>query len=150
MRYLLFVPIFFLLLSSIEAQTWYTNFDEAKKIAKNEGKNILLVFSGSDWCAPCIKLKEEILLKPGFESYAKQALIIMNVDFPRKKSLKEAMGKTTVDQNNALAEKYNKSGYFPHLVILNHEGEVIARTGYKNISPEDYAFLIKELVDANE
>lgn len=150
MKYLLIVFVTLITFNTSNAQQWLTNFEDAKKQATEENKNILLVFSGSDWCAPCMKLKAEIMKKPGFEAYAKDALVIVNADFPRKKALKQAIGEEIIKQNDALAQKYNKKGYFPHVVLLKPTGEVIGRTGYKNMSPEDYAIHIKELAKTNE
>ena len=150
MKILLVIILSFFLFSISNAQEWHTNFEDAKKIATKENKTIALIFSGSDWCAPCIKLKAKIMKKPGFEKIANDAFVIVNADFPRKKALKNALGEETIKQNDALAEKYNKNGYFPHVVLLKPTGEVIARTGYKNISPEKYASHLQDLVEANE
>jgi thiol-disulfide isomerase/thioredoxin len=50
------------------SQNWQTNFDEAKKIAIDQDKNIIIVFSGSDWCAPCIKLDKNIWQSDAFKN----------------------------------------------------------------------------------
>ncbi|MES1225015.1 MAG: thioredoxin family protein, partial [Bacteroidota bacterium] len=39
---------------------WHNNLSEAKELAKKEHKHIMLNFSGSDWCGPCIRMHEEI------------------------------------------------------------------------------------------
>jgi thioredoxin-related protein len=56
-RYLLIAVLF--LSQIVGAQNWLTDFDKAKEQAKKENKSIVMVFSGSDWCAPCIKLDKD-------------------------------------------------------------------------------------------
>ena len=64
--------ITFVFLSSFSfAQEWQTNFEEAKKIATEQDKNVVIVFSGSDWCAPCIKLDKNIWQSEAFKKEAK-------------------------------------------------------------------------------
>jgi thiol-disulfide isomerase/thioredoxin len=90
--------------------------------AKAEGKLVLLDFTGSDWCPPCIELHKEIFSKPEFQSYAQSGLIFLVVDFPSKFRLPAAAGAT----NELLAQKFNIEG-FPTLVALNGDGQEIWR-----------------------
>ncbi len=121
---------------SINAQEWLTDFEEAKKVANKKNQNIILVFQGSDWCAPCIKLDKEVWSTDEFKNYAKDHYVMLQADFPRKK--KNKLVTTQQLQNNRLAETYNKQGFFPHVVILNKKGDVLGRTGYKKVSPAAY------------
>jgi len=118
------------------AQDWTYDIEEAKTQAKKNNKDILLLFSGSDWCAPCIKLDRQIWQSEQFKAHASEKLILVRADFPRRKSNKPS--KAIQDKNNALAAEYNTSGYFPFVLLLNSEGEVLNKLGYKNISPNDY------------
>ena len=89
--------------------------------ANVEDKALMLVFSGSDWCAPCINFKANILTNSKFTAFADSSLLIYIADFPRKKN-----NKPTKEQeifNAFLAEKYNKLGYFPFVLILNEAKE---------------------------
>jgi thioredoxin-related protein len=127
----------FVLLSSFSfAQDWQTNFEEAKKIASAQDKNIILVFSGSDWCAPCIKLDKSIW-------HSEKEWIIVKADFPRKKA--NVLTKEQTEQNRKLAEKYNNDGSFPLVVVLDNTGKVLGKMGYKNVSPEEYIKMIHAL-----
>lgn len=129
----------FLIFSGINiasGQEWHTNFEEAKKIAKENDKNIILVFSGSDWCAPCIKLEIEILETKEFQEYAKEHYVLLKADFPRKK--KNALPEALENQNKKLAETYNKRGNFPLVVILDRNGKKLGETGYKKVTPNSY------------
>lgn len=122
------------------AQNWQTNFEEAKVIAQKENKNILLVFSGSDWCAPCMKLEKNIWMSPEFQTEAQNSWIIYKADFPKKKANQLSPERT--EQNKKLAEKYNKEGSFPLVVLLDPSGKVLGMFGFKNSSPSAYIALI--------
>lgn len=133
-----------LVISSIaSAQNWETNWDEASTKAKQNNQNIILVFSGSDWCGPCIKLDREIWQSAEFQSFANEHWVLLRADFPRKK--KNELPEIQVAENARLAEKYNEYGYFPLVVLLNSEGKVLGKTGYKNISVKGYIEELKTL-----
>lgn len=137
-----YILIFTILVTSItNAQDWKTNFEEAKKIANAESKNILLVFSGSDWCAPCIKLDKNIWQSDEFKKASAENWVLLKADFPKKKAnlLPEEQKKA----NDALAEKYNREGSYPKVVILDKDGVILGILGYKNIAPAAYIELIK-------
>ena len=102
---------------------WLTDFDAAKAMATNESKYILLNFSGSDWCAPCIKMKSEVFETQAFLALAEKHLILVRADFPRSK--KNQLSKDQTKRNEALAELYNSSGNFPLTVLLDTTGKVI-------------------------
>jgi thioredoxin-related protein len=126
----------FTLMSSAMAQNWLTDFPKAKEIAAKENKQIVMVFQGSDWCAPCIKLDREIWSTDVFVNYANENFVLLQVDFPRRK--KNTLSKTQTVSNAQLAERYNTRGVFPFVVVLNAKGEVLGETGYKKMSPENY------------
>lgn len=88
--------------------------EEAFRISADTKKPVLLVFSGSDWCAPCIKFEKKVLSEETFKAYASEHLVILKADFPQRKKLAEALRK----QNDALAERYNPDGLFPHIVLV--------------------------------
>ncbi|HEY5408143.1 MAG TPA: thioredoxin family protein [Ginsengibacter sp.] len=80
----LFFAIALFLSPTLMPSPWMTNLDKAKQVAKNEHKLILLNFSGSDWCIPCMKLRADIFGSNNFMKYAKDNLILVNADFPRE------------------------------------------------------------------
>jgi thioredoxin-related protein len=102
---------------------WLTDFEEARAIANKENKLILINFSGSDWCAPCIRLEKEIFETDSFLSYARELLVLVKADFPRLK--KNKLEKKQEERNNALAEQYNPRGKFPYTVLLDSNGKVL-------------------------
>lgn len=124
--------------TNIKAQN---NLNDALKRAKSENKFVLLNFSGSDWCRSCILLKKTILESEEFKKFADNELVILDVDFPRSK--KNQMSKEQVKINENLAEKYNSKGQFPTLIIMDKNGKVLGKTGYKKMNPDQYIQHIK-------
>ena len=131
--------------SAICAQIWEKDFEIAKKIAYKENKPIILVFQGSDWCAPCIKLDREVWSTEIFKKYAKEHYVMVKVDFPKRK--RNALSPTQAIANAKLAEKYNQNGIFPLVVILDAGGRVLGETGYKKTTPEDYIIELKAIAN---
>ncbi|MDV7187007.1 thioredoxin family protein [Lutibacter sp. TH_r2] len=125
------------------SQNWITSINEAKEIASKDGKKIVLVFQGSDWCAPCIKLDVEIWSTEEFKSYAAKNFVMLKADFPRKK--KNELSPEQQKQNNKLMEKYNTKGYFPFVVVLDKDANVLGKTGYKKTTPKNYISLLSSL-----
>lgn len=133
------------LLSS--ALSWETDFEDAKKKAEKEHKLILLNFSGSDWCGPCIRLHNEIFENPTFKTFADSNLVLLNADFPRLK--KNQLSKDQQKKNDKLADKYNPQGSFPFTVLLNAEGKVIRSwDGFPDKTAEQFTGQLKELFNA--
>jgi thioredoxin-related protein len=132
-----------LIIATVNAQNWETNFETAKKRASDENKNILLVFSGSDWCAPCMKLEKNIWESNEFIKDSNNHFVLLRADFPKKKS--DSLSKEQQEQNNKLAEKYNTQGLFPLVAVLNKDGKILGTTGYKNISPHEYVAMLHSL-----
>ncbi|WP_341216462.1 thioredoxin family protein [uncultured Wocania sp.] len=122
------------------AQEWQTDINVSKEIASKESKPIILVFQGSDWCAPCIKLDREIWSAEVFKKYAAENYVMLLADFPRKK--KNSLSESQSKANALLAEKYNKQGFFPFVVVLDSNGKVLGESSYKKTTPDNY---IKEL-----
>lgn len=102
---------------------WEPSFENAKKIAKEKHELILLNFSGSDWCGPCILMRKEYLESETFTQMANENLVLVNADFPRKK--KNIANADMIKRNEALAEKYNKQGAFPLTLLLDADGKVL-------------------------
>jgi thioredoxin-related protein len=125
------------------AQNWQTDFEEAKRIATDQDKNIIIVFSGSDWCAPCIKLDKNIWQSDAFKSEAAKEWVLVKANFPRKKA--NELSKEQTEHNRKLAEKYNIEGSFPLVVILDKSGKVLGKMGFKNVTPEEYITMIHSL-----
>jgi thiamine biosynthesis lipoprotein len=109
------------------AQT-HEDASEAFRLSEESQKPVLLIFSGSDWCAPCIRFQKTVLSDEQFQLYASDHLILLKADFPQRKKLAKAIEK----QNEQLAEKYNPKGQFPHIVLLSSDQSVLSTLPYKN------------------
>ena len=95
-----------------------------------------MVFSGSDWCKPCIRLKQEVFESHEFKKYAEDRWSLLNVDFPR--SRKNRLSQEIKAYRNGLAEKYNPKGYFPLVLILDKEGNIQQELSYKGGGPASF------------
>ena len=129
---------------TLSAQEWQTDLDTAKKIALEENRPIVLVFQGSDWCAPCIKLNREIWSTNTFKNYSKEHFVMLLADFPRKKV--NALPDSQQQKNKELAEKYNKQGFFPFVVVLDKNGNVLGETGYEKTTPDAYIHHLESFI----
>ena len=131
-----------------QGSSWHTNMQEAKQLAQKEHRHILLNFSGSDWCGPCILLRKEILDAPAFSQLADTTLVLVNADFPRMK--KNQLSREQQAMNDQLADQYNSKGQFPLTLLLTAEGKVIQQwEGNPGIKPAEFAARVKALIDAD-
>lgn len=139
MKNVLFGILFFVA-GMANAQSWYYDLASAQEQALQDNKKVLLVFQGTDWCAPCIKLDLEIWSSSEFQEYAKDHYVLVKADFPRKE--KNQLEPSQQEKNNKLAEKYNPQGYFPLVVVMDQNGKVLGKTGYQKLSPKEYIALL--------
>ncbi len=126
----------FIVIQNVAAQEWQTNLEKAQELAQKNNDHIILVFQGSDWCAPCIKLEREIWSSQEFQELAKNRFVMLKADFPRKQ--KNKLPSAQEEHNKALASKYNPNGYFPFVVVLDASGKVLGQAGYEKTTPKDY------------
>jgi thioredoxin-related protein len=141
----LFCAIAGILLCSFTS--WHYNLDEAKQLAAKEHKYILLNFSGSDWCGPCIRMHKEIFDDSSFQQFAGSALVMVNADFPRNK--KNQLSKEQQALNDKMADEYNSQGAFPYTVLLDTNGKVLKQwTGFPNGDVASFIEDIKKTIDA--
>ena len=104
---------------------WLTDIKQAREEAKSGKKLILVDFTGSDWCGWCIKLDREVFSKPEFKEYANKNLVLLEVDFPRRKE-QSAVQKA---HNMELAEQFGVQG-FPTIIVLNGDGKKVGELRY--------------------
>ena len=122
---------------------WLTNFETAKTEAKAQNRALLILFTGSDWCPPCMMLDREVLKQPEFLAYAAKNLVLLEVDFPRVKMQSlEARA-----ENLKLAGQYGING-FPTVVVLDSNGEPIGALGYQPGGPKPFVAAIEKLLAA--
>jgi thioredoxin-related protein len=133
--------------AALSFTTWQPDFNKARQEAKANHQLILLNFSGSDWCGPCMMMRKNFFESQVFSEMADSNLVMVNADFPRKK--KNQLNKEIADQNDELAEQYNPSGKFPYTILLDENGKVLkAWDGLPEESPEKFTKSIKNIIDA--
>lgn len=106
------------------APVWMTDLPAAQAQAKKEGKLVLVNFTGSDWCGWCKKLQNEVFSTKEFEQYAKDNVVLVEIDFPDKKPQSQQLKAA----NEALQTKFKAEGY-PTIVVLNKDGKEVWRQG---------------------
>ena len=102
--------------AAIARLDWLTDFDAAQARARSENKPLLIDFTGSDWCPPCIRLRKQVFSKLEFADYAAKNLVLLEVDFPKRKTLPP----TQQAANDTVARKFGVEG-FPTLILLSPE-----------------------------
>ena len=139
------LAIFLVLIFSTPNVEWKGDFDAAKTQAAKEHKLILINFSGSDWCGPCIRLRKEILESAAFENYASDHLLLVRADFPRQK--KNQPAKDQVKRNEELADKYNADGKIPYTQLVDESGKVLKIwDGFPDETPDQF---VSDISNAN-
>lgn len=123
---------------------WQTDYEQAIAQAKEEHKKIMLYFSGSDWCKPCIIWKKEVFDTETFQHFAIGKLVPVKLDFPRLK--KNRLPGDQVKQNESLAAKYNHEGVFPMVVFIDPDGSVIEKSAYRAGSPEEFVAYVESIL----
>ena len=128
----------------IKAQS---RIENAKKLATENKELILLNFSGSDWCIPCIKLHKNIIETADFKKLeAENVIVYINADFPRNK--KNQLTPELKKENASLADQYNSKGIFPYTLLLNSEGKVLK--SWEGLPSENALAFSKEIRDIKD
>jgi thiamine biosynthesis lipoprotein len=136
----IFLPFVFMLFSAGRLQGQVMeNAEEAFRLSASTNKPLLLIFAGSDWCAPCIRFNDKVLSQSAFINYAKENFILLKIDFPQRKRLSKDKSK----RNDELAERYNPRGQFPHVLLLSPDRSILGLLSYKNQTPEEFISEIK-------
>ena len=107
---------------------WVGDFDEAVDLARKQNKDLLVDFTGSDWCIWCKRLDKEVFSEQAFLDAAQKDFVLVALDFPHSDEAKAKV--PNPDRNKELSEKYEVHG-FPTVLLMNPDGEVYAKTGYR-------------------
>lgn len=140
------VSLFSLASASALAEGWTNDFEAAKKTATDKGKDLLLNFTGSDWCGWCVKLKDEVLSDQGFRENVADHFVLVELDFPRSVEGLAKLSNETQEQNQKLQQVYQVQG-FPTILLTDAEGRPYARTGYLKGGPEKYLANLEALLN---
>ncbi|MEZ6018313.1 MAG: thioredoxin family protein [Planctomycetota bacterium] len=110
-----------------EGLTWLRDFDLAAARAKEEGKDLLVDFTGSDWCVWCARLDAEVFQSPAFRARVAERFVLVELDFPRGELAQAAVPRP--DRQEALKRRYAVSG-FPTVLVVEPNGDLVCRQGY--------------------
>ena len=121
---------------------WETDFEAAKVLAKASGKYLLVDFTGSDWCVWCSKLKNEVFGQDYFKTEAPKKFILVELDIPRAKG---EMTPERIARNRKLSKQYGVRSY-PTILLMDAEGIVFAKSGYRPGGPEKYIEYLNSMI----
>lgn len=132
---------FTVLLANAAEATWMTDLAKAQAKAKAENKLVLIDFTGSDWCPPCKALHAKVLTSKEFTDFAKDNLVLVEADFPRRKAQSEELKAA----NAALSKQFKITGY-PTVVVLDGAGKELDReVGYDGRDAAAYVAKLAKL-----
>lgn len=120
---------------------WTSDFEGAKKQAAESKKDLLIDFTGSDWCGWCIKLNDEVFKHDAFKDGVKDTFVLVELDFPKDKT---KVSDEVRAQNEELGKKYGIQGY-PTILLTDAEGRPYGTTGYQKGGPEKYVAHLNEM-----
>jgi protein disulfide-isomerase len=90
-----------------ESLVWHTDVKKAIEVSNKEKKPLFLFFTGSDWCGWCIRLQKEVFKTPEFITWAKDNVVLVDLDFPRR----TAQSDEIKQQNAQLQQVFNIQGF---------------------------------------
>ncbi|MFD0861627.1 thioredoxin family protein [Sungkyunkwania multivorans] len=127
------------LMTQAQELQWHTNLEEAKEVAKENKKTILLYFTGSDWCAPCKMLKKDFWNSQEFLRIADN-FVLVELDEPRRMDI---ISDEQRKYNRSVAKKYNKQGSYPLVVAMSYKGKVLDElSGYSMLRDTSLHFAL--------
>lgn len=128
--------------SALADETWYDDYDAAVVAAKEQGKDLLVDFTGSDWCGWCIKLHDEVFAHDEWIKAVQADYILVALDFPRSE---EAKAKVPNPKRNEELQAQHSVRGFPTILLMTNEGDVFGQTGYQAGGPAAYVKHMAEL-----
>ena len=105
---------------------WTTDLLAAIAESERTGKDVLLNFTGSDWCIWCKRLRDEVFSTEEFREYAEENLILVFLDFPKGIEQSES----TINQNQVMMSLFGVQGY-PTLWLMDSQQVPVLQTGYQ-------------------
>jgi thioredoxin-related protein len=127
--------------SSLASEGWLVDYEKAKTQAAAEKKDLLLDFTGSDWCSWCIRLRKEVFEEDAFKKAAPGQFVLVELDFPQDSSKQPEMVRK---QNEALRDAFGIEGY-PSVVLVDPSGRPYAQTGYQKGGASAYLKHLEDL-----
>jgi thioredoxin-related protein len=126
---------------------WTVDWEKARLQSNDRQLPIILVFSGSDWCAPCIRLEKAVFQQDDFAFWAESNAVMVRADFPRKQ---RNLSKEIQLQNDRLAAQFNPKGKFPLVVVTDPEGEMLGELQQPANAPQEFIDQISGLLNKHK
>jgi thioredoxin-related protein len=124
-----------------QAQQWQTDLQVGLKEAAQQNKKVLLFFSVPERCEACNKLERSIFKSPEFIDFARENYVLVKIDFSYEA---QELSKDQLERNLLIVEKYNKDGFFPHVVVLNKDAKIATKVGvYNRETPQQYLAMLR-------
>ena len=123
---------------------WYVHLDTAKSAATKTHRPLFVLFTGSDWCAPCIRLEKEVLSEKTFTDFAKKNLVLVKMDFPRKGPQPDI--EMQVHRDTVARHYLGERQSVPTVFLLKEDGSVIAKTTFRTGGADAYVRHIRQLL----
>ena len=150
---LLFVSLHSFVVQAQEDLTWYTDMSKASELSMKEKKPLMMFFTGSDWCGWCIRLQKEVFKTEEFTKWAKENVILVELDFPKRTPQDDAIKM----QNAQLQQIFQVRGY-PTVWLVNPEktteGKInlsaLGSTGYVAGGPEKWLESANSIMKNNQ
>jgi tetratricopeptide (TPR) repeat protein len=127
----------------VDDSVWRTDAAAAVESARSGGKDLLLFYTGSDWCPPCIKLEEQVLGTGEFAKAANEKFVLVKFDFPQNRELVPELA----EQNRKWSDRFGIDA-FPTIVLVDRDERPYAITGFRDEGPEAYLQHLTALLDA--
>mgnify|MGYP006123347003 CR=1 FL=1 len=127
--------------SNEPTELWLTDVKQAVELSNETGKPIFAFFTGKQWCSWCKKLERQILSQEVFVNFAKENLILLELDFPRG-------SRDLPLEQIKLARKFQIKGY-PTVILMDGKTNMLGKTGYEYMTPEEYVAHIKKMIPSN-
>lgn len=118
---------------------WLVNFEEAFKLSEASGKPIMANFTGSDWCGWCKRLDKSVFHQSGFDKWAKDNVILLELDFPKRFRVPQ----TVAQQNNGLKQAFGVRG-FPTIWLFDADKDDTGRFNFQKLGKMGYTKTLKE------
>jgi protein disulfide-isomerase len=126
--------------ASVASADWLTDFRAGQERARAENKLLLVDFTGSDWCPPCMMLEKQVFSQSEFANYAARNLVLVKIDFPRRKPLPPAQQAA----NDELARQFGIRG-FPTILVMGPDGKTKGQLGYIFGGPAKFISKLEQL-----
>ena len=117
---------------------WLVSLEEANALSVKTGKPIMANFTGTDWCGWCIKLRKEVFDTKEFKDWAKENVVLLELDFPRKLQLPDNIKAQNQQMQQALGVRGYPTIWF-FTLTNNDKGQIningLGKTGYVKGGP---------------